>query len=99
MLIRQAPDIRSSEITPERLYRNRREFIRTATGAVAGAMAAGTPFGPEAGRVQAQEPFPDLRKSPLSTDEPLNSLTTSRPTTTSTSSGSTRAIRPATPTR
>ena len=74
MLIRQAPDIRSSEITPERLYRNRREFIRTATGAVAGAMAAGTAFGPEAGGVQAQEPIPDLLKSPLSTDEPLNSF-------------------------
>ena len=74
MLIRQAPDIRSSEITPERLYRNRREFIRTASGAVAGAIAAGTAFGPEAGRLRAQEPIPNLLKSPLSTDEPLNSF-------------------------
>ena len=74
MLIKQAPDIRSSEITPERVYRNRREFIRTASGAVAGAMAAGAAFGPEAGRVEAQEPIPDLRKSPFSTDEALNSF-------------------------
>ena len=72
MLIKQAPDIRSSEITPERVYRNRREFIRTASGAVAGAMA-GAALGPEAGRVEAQEPIPNLLKSPFSTDEALNS--------------------------
>jgi sulfoxide reductase catalytic subunit YedY len=74
MLIKQAPDIRSSEITPEGAYRNRREFIRTASGAVAGAMAAGAVFGPEAGRVEAQEPIPNLLKSPFSTDEALNSF-------------------------
>ncbi len=35
MLIKRAPDIRSSEITPEFVYRSRREFLRTAaTGAV-----------------------------------------------------------------
>ncbi len=45
MLMKQAPDIRSSEITPERLYRNRREFIQTASGAGAGAMATGTVLG------------------------------------------------------
>ena len=73
MLIKQAPDIRSSEITPERVYRNRREFMRTAAGAVAGA-AAGAAFAPGAGRVQAQEPIPDLLKSPFSTDETPNSF-------------------------
>ena len=70
MLIRQAPDVRSSEITPEPVYRSRREFIRAASGAAAGALA----FGPAAGRARAQEPIPDLRKSPLSTDERLNSF-------------------------
>ena len=69
MLIKQAPDIRSSEITPERVYRNRREFMRTAAGA-----AAGAAFAPGAGRVQAQEPIPDLLKSPFSTDETPNSF-------------------------
>ena len=39
MLIKQAPDIRSSEITPERLYYNRRQFIHAASGAALGAAA------------------------------------------------------------
>jgi sulfoxide reductase catalytic subunit YedY len=41
MLIRRASDISSSEITSENLYRNRREFIKTAS-AVLGIAAAGT---------------------------------------------------------
>ena len=41
MLIQRASDIPSSEITPENLYRNRREFIKTAS-AVLGIAAAGT---------------------------------------------------------
>jgi len=73
MLIKQAPDIRSSEITPERVYRNRRQFIQTTSGAVAGAIAGGTVLGRYDGTVQAQEPIPNLVKSPLSTDDELNS--------------------------
>jgi len=42
MLIRRAPSIKPSEITDERLYWNRREFIRTAGG---GAAAALVPLG------------------------------------------------------
>jgi sulfoxide reductase catalytic subunit YedY len=73
MLIKQAPDIRSSEITPERIYRNRRQFIQAASGAVAGAVAGGTVLGRHGGTVRAQEVIPDLRKSPLSTDDEPNS--------------------------
>ncbi len=73
MLIKQAPDIRSSEITPERVYRNRRQFIQAASGAVAGAVAGGTVLGRYGGTLQAQEPIPGLRKSPLSTDDEPNS--------------------------
>ena len=40
MLIKRASDIASSEITPENLYHNRREFIKTAS-AVLGIAAAG----------------------------------------------------------
>src|SRR5574341_891338 len=40
MLIRRPPDIRASEITEERVYLNRRAFIKAAAGA-AGAAAAG----------------------------------------------------------
>ena len=42
MLIRRPPDISSSEITHEGLYRNRREFIRATAGALAaGALSPG----------------------------------------------------------
>src|SRR5437867_9902596 len=41
MLIQRASDIPSSEITPENLYHNRREFIKTAS-AVLGIAAAGS---------------------------------------------------------
>ena len=73
MLIKQAPDIRSSEITPERVYRNRRQFIQTTSGVVAGAIAGGTVLGRYDGAARAQEPIPNLVKSPLSTDDEQNS--------------------------
>ena len=73
MLIKQAPDIRSSEITDERLYRNRRHFIRAASGAAMGAVAGATVLGQYGGALHAQEPIPNLRKSSLSTDDDLNS--------------------------
>ena len=41
MLIKQAPDIRSSEITPERLYYNRRQFIQATSGAALGGRRRG----------------------------------------------------------
>ena len=69
MLIKQAPTIRSSEITDERVYRNRRQFIRAASGAAAGAVAGATVLGQYGGALQAQETISDLRKSPLSTDD------------------------------
>ena len=73
MLIKQAPDIRSSEITDERLYRSRRQFIQAASGAAMGAVAGATVLGQYGGALHAQEPIPNLRKSPLSTDADLNS--------------------------
>ena len=73
MLIKQAPDIRSSEITDERLYRTRRQFIRAASGAAMGVVAGATVLGRHDGALHAQEPIQNLRKSPLSTDDNLNS--------------------------
>jgi len=73
MLIKQAPAIRSSEITPERIYHNRRQFMQAASGAVAGAVAGGTVLGRHGGTVHAQEAIPNLRTSPLSTDDEQNS--------------------------
>ena len=40
MLIRRAPDLRSSEITDEQLYLRRREFMRLAGSAAAAAVAS-----------------------------------------------------------
>ena len=63
MLIQRASDIPSSEITPENLYRNRREFIRTAS-AFLGIAAAGTilpgcaPVVGASGEPQAKKPSP-----------------------------------------
>jgi sulfoxide reductase catalytic subunit YedY len=42
MLIRKASDLRSSEITDERLYLNRRDFLRTAAAGAAGGLAVAT---------------------------------------------------------
>jgi sulfoxide reductase catalytic subunit YedY len=59
MLIRQAPKIRSSEITPRDAYLNRRRFF--ASVLLGGAMARGA---------RAASPFGAIAKSPLSTTEP-----------------------------
>jgi len=67
MLIKigQPSDIRSSEITPEPVYRSRREFLQlTAAGAV-GAVACG-PLGED---LSAQVAIPNVKPSPLSTTE------------------------------
>ncbi|MDJ0759331.1 MAG: protein-methionine-sulfoxide reductase catalytic subunit MsrP [Woeseiaceae bacterium] len=71
MLIKKPSDILPSEITSETNYLNRRQFIR------AGAIAGGAAFAP--GALGALVPdqrgavLPDVGKSPLSTDEDLNS--------------------------
>jgi methionine sulfoxide reductase catalytic subunit len=74
MLIKRAPDIRSSEITPKQVYVNRRDFIRTAAGtAVAAAGILGTTK-----LLLAAQPAPHgrrlegVQKSPFSTSERPN---------------------------
>jgi sulfoxide reductase catalytic subunit YedY len=68
MLIKQAPDIRSSEITPKSVYLRRREFIQASAAAL---VAAG--MGSFADTVAAQggglAKLPNVKKSPLSTNE------------------------------
>ena len=72
MLIAKAPDVRSSEITPKSLYLRRREFIQAASG-VAVVAAAGLARGAVRDAAAQNGPkLPDIRKSPLSTDEKLN---------------------------
>jgi methionine sulfoxide reductase catalytic subunit len=75
MLIKIGAEIPSSDITDERLYVNRRTFMRTASAALAGAAALDLIPGVSAPRLaSAQTALSDVRKSPLSTDEPLNKL-------------------------
>jgi sulfoxide reductase catalytic subunit YedY len=61
MLIKRPADIRSSEITDEKLYFNRREFIRAAGLAAGAAAGAGVFLGADA-TLSAAEPAPHGRK-------------------------------------
>ena len=65
MIIRRPADIRSSEITSETLYRDRRRFL-TAAAVTVGAAWSGASLAVPA-------TFPNLRKSPLSAAEKVNS--------------------------
>ena len=71
MLIKKAPDIRSSEVTPRSLYLNRRKFLAAVTGA---AVAAGTglrQFINPTTVAQAGNKIDGLKKSPFSTTETI----------------------------
>ncbi len=78
MLIKPPADVRGSEITPRRLYLNRRNFIKTTVGATAAAAAGGVLWTGEAVLSAAtpaphKQKLPNVRKSPLSTvDEKPN---------------------------
>ena len=72
MLIKKAPDIRSSEITPKSVYLKRREFIQAGSTALAGAGLAAAGWNMWGGDAFAQIPrtkLPNVKKSPLSTTE------------------------------
>ena len=73
MLIKRPSDITSSEITPEAVYLNRREFIRASSGAAVGVALAGLGAASLASPAPAfaQQPLGGLEKSPFSTDEKL----------------------------
>jgi methionine sulfoxide reductase catalytic subunit len=79
MLIKKAPDLRESDVTPRDIYMRRREFLKvagntalavSAAGAIGGVLTSGE-------EALAQNPnaqkLPHVKKSPLSTDEKLNS--------------------------
>jgi len=77
MLIKHAPDIRSSEITDKTVYLNRREFIQTAAGAAltgAGALAGSGVLEAAGQPAPRGRKLENVAKSPLSvTDERPNS--------------------------
>jgi len=64
MLIKPAPDIRSSEITDETLYLRRREFMKTAAVPAFAALAGLAPT-----PAFAQAALPNVRKGVVTTDE------------------------------
>ena len=68
MLIKKAPDIRSSEITPKSVYLRRREFIQASAAAL---VAAGFPSlaCDAAAQGGGLAKIPTFKKSPLSTSE------------------------------
>jgi methionine sulfoxide reductase catalytic subunit len=70
VLMKKASDIRSAEITDERLYLNRRDFMKAASGAALGAVVAAAAVPPAI--VSAQTPLANVQPSPLSTAEPPN---------------------------
>ena len=77
MLIKKAADLKESEVTPKELFLKRREFI--AAAGVTAAAVASNGFGIFGGddSIAAQNPnaqkLTNLKKSPFSTDEKLNS--------------------------
>jgi methionine sulfoxide reductase catalytic subunit len=74
MLIKKAADIPSSEITPKRLYLNRRKFLAGTALAGAAAVAAGVGLHEMASPssvVQADTKIDGVQKSPFSTNETI----------------------------
>ena len=71
MLIKKAPDMRYSEVTPEKLYRNRREFLAGIAAATGTALLSADPVRKllRLKSVSASGKWENLLKSPLSTDE------------------------------
>ena len=73
MLIKKSPDIRSSEITPQHVYLNRRKFLAGAAAAVA-AGATLRPFLDPTTVAAAGNKIDGIRKSPFSTTETITPM-------------------------
>src|ERR1700675_4123386 len=65
MLIRRPPDIRSSDITDERAYFNRREFVKTVSAAAVGAIVGTAAPASSQRPVHAQEILSNVTRGPL----------------------------------
>jgi methionine sulfoxide reductase catalytic subunit len=69
MLIKKPPDIKASEITDQKIYLERRQFLRVASTAALALTAGVIPNLLAPSGTQAGEKLEAVRKSPLSTDE------------------------------
>jgi len=79
MLIKQADDIRSSEITPKDLYWNRRKFlsgIGAAGAGVAASSAITAALAPAVRAYAAEQPINGIQKSSFSTTEKITPIQT-----------------------
>src|SRR5262245_59228068 len=83
MLLKQAADVRASDITPESQYVGRRQFMRaagTALVAASGALIAGCSrdpldaFDEAGGLAMGQTPLSGIKPKVITTDETLNSF-------------------------
>jgi sulfoxide reductase catalytic subunit YedY len=72
MLIKKAPDIRSSEITPRSVYLRRREFLAASSAALVAA-GCGALFDEVSAQGGGRTKLEGVKKSPLSTTETPNS--------------------------
>jgi sulfoxide reductase catalytic subunit YedY len=75
--VKTSADIPFSEVTPEDVYRTRRDFIRVAAAGAIGAFAGARLSSGSSGVGLAQAALPPAKKSPLSLDqkaEPLNTF-------------------------
>jgi sulfoxide reductase catalytic subunit YedY len=79
MLIKKAPDLRESDVTPKDIYLRRRDFLKVAGNTALGVTAAGAIGGvlTSSEEAAAQNPnaqkLTNLKKGPFNTDEKLNS--------------------------
>ncbi|MEO8678599.1 MAG: protein-methionine-sulfoxide reductase catalytic subunit MsrP [Vicinamibacterales bacterium] len=76
MLIKKPADLKESDVTPQSLYLRRREFLAVAGSTAAAAVVAAQVLGggaTAAAQNPAAQKWPNLKKSPFSTDEKLNS--------------------------
>jgi sulfoxide reductase catalytic subunit YedY len=74
--IRTSADVPYSEVTPEPIYRSRREFMKTAAVGAAGAMVAGVSLEARAPQVPVQNPLPAAKKSAFTVDPNVDKLNT-----------------------
>src|SRR6186713_2212761 len=73
MLIKKTPDIRSSEITPQSVYLNRRDFL-AASGAALVAAGCGSVFDEVSAQSGGLTKLTNVKKSSFSTTEKQNTL-------------------------
>jgi methionine sulfoxide reductase catalytic subunit len=67
-------DLPSSEITPESVYRSRRDFLKVAGAGALGVAGASVLAGCEMPVAEAQESLANVVKSPYTVDAPLNTF-------------------------